>query len=274
MDVITTSGAEQRNISTEIVATAENADFGVRRRARLMIDTSPPNRFSLTYKEFPLKHFQALFLSISLAIAGVCTAHAQEVTSVVKIISGTVFTVSSGDTISLLGVGIPPSGTFDLGDATKHLKKIIGGEEVKLISDPSLTDPPGGAKPRYVYLLDRKEKMVNLQMIADRYGRVATEPEHSLLSNFMKEGGIDDSEGETASAPTPGTSQFNTEIKDLLDITIDIVKKRGSSSSSESQSYSTEPSGSVRCTGTTTKGVRCKLMTKDPSGRCRYHKGK
>ncbi len=235
-----------------------------------------PESFSLTYKEFPLKHFYALFLSISFAIAGTFAASAQEVTSVVKIISGTVFTVSSGDTISLLGVGIPPSGTYDLKDAAKHLKKIIAGKEVILMPDPAISDPPGGAKPRYVYLLNKE--MVNLRMISDGYGAVEMEPAHSLMSSFMKEGGVDGSGGGASSTP-PSNSLLNLDVPEAVEDIIDqLLKNHGNSAPSPGGSKSNSDrkgsSESVRCTGTTTKGVQCKLTTKDPSGRCRFHKGK
>lgn len=191
-----------------------------------------------------------------LAIADV--AYAQEI---VAVVAGNRFITSSGDTIQLLGVGLPKSGETASEDARRHLQQILDtAQQAILIADSLVADASGAARQRYVYLSDGR--LVNLMMIIDGHGTAAATPVHSMIVPF------------TVAERTKGAGiNLGDFIPEFLREKVPGLRNRDDSASTRASG--TPPrsrrSATVQCSATTKKGARCRRMTTNSNGRCWQH---
>jgi endonuclease YncB( thermonuclease family) len=116
--------------------------------------------------------FPALFLFV-LSI----TASAQDTVVVKKVTSATSITLASGETITLLGLGLPKSQAITAEDARAHLASLVEGSTVTLVVDSTA----GSGKGRLVYL---NGDLVNLAMISDGFATATAKPAHAKLAEF------------------------------------------------------------------------------------------
>ena len=104
-------------------------------------------------------------------------ASAQDSVIVRTVVSATSITLSSGDTVTLLGLGLLKSQAVDADDARDHLASLVEGTTVVLAAD-SMT---GDSRERFVYA---DGDLVNLSMIRDGYATASTIPSHSKVASF------------------------------------------------------------------------------------------
>ncbi len=196
-----------------------------------------------------MKRYLVFFLSALCSVA--ISAYAQDTVSIATIRSSTTVVTASGDTIGLLGVGLPRLGLVTLEQARDHLALLLSNGWAILVADSLVPDPPTGAKPRYIYLPDGEH--LNLRMIADGNATAARQPVYSRREEFIL------AEKNVGSEPS-GTLQVKTNPLDLL------PKPSG-----RSTEWNSKRSSSVQCSATTKKGTRCSRTTTNASGKCWQH---
>jgi endonuclease YncB( thermonuclease family) len=109
-------------------------------------------------------------------------AAAQDTVSINKVIDPVTFVTSTGEKITLLGVGGPATGAFTTKDLVERLTSLLRGRSVVLVRDSLVPDARSAPRLRYVF---NDGELVNHMLISKGFMRADTKREYEHRDAFV-----------------------------------------------------------------------------------------
>lgn len=125
--------------------------------------------------------FAGACVLLAFAAASPPVLKSQETAVVSKVLSYSAIQLSSGEKVTLIGIGAPPTGAFTPRDAKDRLQSIVLGKNVVLLADVAQADKKKEVF-RYLYV---NGEMVNIRMINDGYASAVRDIPYSKLPDFI-----------------------------------------------------------------------------------------